>query len=113
MSRPIDPGKLELLRWLDRQADELRRELHLYQRDEFITWYMSEHDPERFFKVIADGYGQLILIDYKGPSPADHDVLNQQEYDDEDAACRAVWRLGECGVDWVERDIELGDHQYE
>ena len=113
MPRAIDSAVLTSLRWLDQRGDELRKELGLHQRHEIITWYMSETDPQRFFEVVADGYGKFTLIDYRGINPNDRDFLNETEYDDEETACRAARRLGEFGVDWVERDKELKDFEDE
>jgi hypothetical protein len=108
MPRTINPATLRLLRWLDQQASKIRKELGLCQRGETVTWYMSETDHDRFFEVIADGYGRFTLVDYQGINPNDRNVLHEEEYDDETAS-RAAWRLGECGVEWLERDIQLGD----
>jgi hypothetical protein len=99
---------MRLLRWLDQRADKIRKELGLYQRGETVTWYMSQSDPERFFEVIADGYGRFTLVDYQGINPNDRNILHEEEYDNEVTASRAAWRLGEGGVAWVERDRELG-----
>jgi hypothetical protein len=61
--------------------------------------------------VIADGYGRFTLVDYQGINPNDRNVLHEEEYDGEETASRAAWRLGECGVEWLERDIPLGDRE--
>jgi hypothetical protein len=111
MAKAIHPILLEQLRWLDRRADELRKELGLNRRAETITWYMSETEADRFFEVVADGYGAFVLFDYRGINPNDREILDEEAYADEETACRAAWRLGECGAQWAERDIELGDRQ--
>jgi hypothetical protein len=111
MPQTINGGTLRLLRWLDQRADKIRKELELHQRGETVTWYMSENDPDRFFEVIADGYGRFTLVDYQGINPNDRNILHDGDYDNEKTASRAAWRLGECGVEWLERDIQLGDRE--
>jgi hypothetical protein len=113
MAKAIHPALLEQLRWLDGRADKLRRELGLHRRAEMITWYISETEPDRFFEVVADGYGEYVLFDYRGINPNDRQILHEEAYGNEEAACRAAWRLGECGALWAGRDIKLGDREGE
>lgn len=97
---------LVVLRWLDEQADELRRVAGLHLRGEIVTWY-EQPGGKHEYTVTADGYGQFELVAYEGRNPNDRLVDHSVLYDDEDAAWRAAMRLGVHGVSWEDRDTPI------
>ena len=113
MSKTIRPDDLAVLRYVDEQADALRRSLGLHQRGEVVTWY--EHKSgERDHEVIADGYGKFDLVVFEGRNPNDRLEHHRATYDDEDAACNAAMRLGEFGVAWDARNVPVeNEDEYE
>lgn len=66
--KTIRPDDLAILRYLDEQADTLRRNLGLHQHGETVTWYESV-DGKREFAVEANGYGRFALFAYEGRKP--------------------------------------------
>ena len=104
--KTIKPDDLVILRWLDEQADTLRRAVGLHARGEIVTWY-EQPGGKREYTVTADGYGRFELVAYEGRNPNDRLFCHSADYDDEEAAWRAAMRLGEHRVSWEDRDTPV------
>jgi hypothetical protein len=110
MSKTIRPDDLAVLRYLDEQSDELRRQLGLHQRGEIVTWYERPGSSLEYIAV-ADGFGKFDLLEYEGRNPNDRVVHHQTTYDNEEAAWLAAMRLGELGVAWEDRDKPIPNEE--
>ena len=89
---PADPR--ELLHLLDEQADAVRKDFELHQRDELIWESLYEIDEKVI--VEADGYGGATALHYKELGGTERLVIQEQHYDDTDRACRQAAKWAEC-----------------
>jgi hypothetical protein len=112
MTKTIRPDDLAVLRFLDTEADALRRALGLNHRGEVVTWY-ERPDSEQEYAVVADGYGRFELLAYEGRNPNIRAEHHRATYSDEDAASRAALRLDEFGVAWDARDEAITEEDNE